>query len=472
MNATQSFERTVTRNFVALGAGELIARVVGFLTVIYIARSLGAEGYGVVGFASAVLLYFAGIADFGIEGLGPREVANEPDRLKRLVPTVVVVRLGIALVLAVAISAGGFVTLPPLDATVLALQSLTLVAVGLSTRWVFLGLEQAGRVALSRTFGEVLRIVLVVVFVRAAEDILLVPITQAIAETAAVILLLWWLHRRGMLPRFQWDFADSRQLFKAAFPIVITTLLGLAIYNSDLLLLRVFRGTEEIGFYLAAYTLIALLGNLSTAYGASLLPTLTRAGKTDTSQTNLFHTAIAHVFAAAVPIAVGGFITAQQIIDVSFGAEYAPSARVLQVLLLSVPFLLVRGVLQTVLISTGRQDRVMWITAAAAALNVTLNLLLISRYGMLGAAAATVATEIVRVVVVQVFVRLQGFSRIGLDRLWRTLFAAALMAAALLMLPIRSIWLIVPLGVLVYAIGLVLVGGIRLQSSLKPRLNL
>ena len=53
----QSAERTlasiVTRNFVALGVGELAARVVSFLTVVYIARTLGAEAYGIVGFAAA-----------------------------------------------------------------------------------------------------------------------------------------------------------------------------------------------------------------------------------------------------------------------------------------------------------------------------------------------------------------------------------------------------------------------------------
>ena len=454
----QSAERTlasiVTRNFVALGVGELAARVVSFLTVIYIARTLGAEAYGIVGFAAAVVLYFAGVADFGIEALGPREMAHDPKRVGPLAASVIAIRLLFSGVLALGIGLFGLLVLPNPDGHVLALQSLTLIAVGVSTRWVFLGMEKAGRVSVARVVGEVLRVLLVLLVVHSAADLLLVPLTQAIAELSTGLILLYLLWRHGAMGKIRMRLAEAWAILRSAFPLVVTTLLGLVIYNSDLLLLRTFQGPESVGLYLAAYTLIALLGNLGTAYGASLLPTLTRAEGLEGGQVGLYRASISHVVAVAIPIGAGGYLLAPQIIGLAFGPSYESSAPVLAVLILSIPFLLVRMILQTVLVSAGQQERVMRITGWAAAFNVLLNLVLIPRFGMMGAAFTTVLTEVVRLVVIQVYVRMQGFPLTGGGRVVHTLISTALMVGVLILASVETLWVAVPLGAVVYGIAM------------------
>ncbi len=82
MTSGQATEQTVARNFFALVSGEAVARLTAFATTIYIARTLGAESYGVIGFALAVILYLSRIADGGMEffGLGIREIAEDRER--------------------------------------------------------------------------------------------------------------------------------------------------------------------------------------------------------------------------------------------------------------------------------------------------------------------------------------------------------------------------------------------------------
>ena len=55
---TASHRRLVTRNFLVLGSGELIGRLIGFAAMVYAARVLQPETYGVIGFAIAIVLYF------------------------------------------------------------------------------------------------------------------------------------------------------------------------------------------------------------------------------------------------------------------------------------------------------------------------------------------------------------------------------------------------------------------------------
>lgn len=476
MRDAQPFVQTVTRNFLKLGLGELIARVIGFLTVIYIARRLEVEAYGVVGFAQAVLLYFAGLADFGIEALGPREIANKPDRAQHFILPILAARLLITVGLVLVLVLVGLSVPQQPEGLVLALFAFTLFAVSGSTRWIHVGLEQTGRVAVARTVGEVIRALVILLLVHEAADVVNVPLAHIVGETLAAVLLIAWLRPNSVALRPPIDWSVVKPIFRRSWPLAASTLLGLLIYNADLIFLRYFRDAADVGYYLAAFTLINLIGNLGTTYGLSLLPTLTRAGQTDSHPTeshqyDLFQTAMAHVAAVALPLAAGGYLLSADIIGLFFGASYASSAPVLQILILSIPFLLLRSVLQAALITAKRQDRIMWITFWSAALNIALNLLIIPRYGMTGAALTTVATEIIRMVLNHVYATASGFPTAGFRRYWRSGTATLAMAGVLWMAAPASLWISLLLGGVVYVLALTGLGGIRFAKGALPALT-
>ena len=74
---------TVFWNFLAVGSGEAIARLVAFAGLLFVARQVGAGGYGVISFAAGVTLYLTRVADFGIDTLGTVEIARHPDEISR-----------------------------------------------------------------------------------------------------------------------------------------------------------------------------------------------------------------------------------------------------------------------------------------------------------------------------------------------------------------------------------------------------
>lgn len=470
MNANRPFERVVARNFLMLGSGELGARVISFGVMIYIARQLGPEAYGVVGFALAIILYFVRVSDFGIESLGPREIAEDPERIRRIAPSVLTTRLIISSVLAAGLVGVGFLLLPQPEGAVLGIFGLTLLPVGGSTRWIHIGLEKVGLAAIARTVGEGVRALLVFWLVHEAADVINVPLAQFIGDTLAAVIMGIWLYKRGVKLTWHIDWTVVVALFRRTWPLVATMLLGLVIYNSDLMFLKGFRDDEEVGFYLAAFTLITFLGNLGTTYSSSLLPTLTRAGKEGRQQA-LYQTSMAQTFAVTMPIAVGGYLLGTQIIDFWFGEVYQASGFVLQILVWSIPFLVWRGVLQAVLISIEQQDRVLRVALWSAALNVLLNVVLIPRYGMVGAAYSTVVTEAVRMLLAQLYVWFGGYSLTRFGRFWRPLVAATLMAVVLLMLELPSMWVAIAVGALVYGAALTLTGGIQLRGGRLPMLK-
>lgn len=439
-----------------------------FATTIFLARTLGPGSFGVISLATAVLLYATYLADAGIEMLGVREVAEDTSRLARLVPAVLSARLLGSLGLMALLAAGAHLLLPDPDATVLTLFGLCLAWVAANTRWVHLGLERPAPVAVSRVLGELLVLGVVVWLVRSPGDLARVPLAQFAGDGLAALLLLALLRRQGVALPFRPDRAITAPLFARSFHLMWNAVLGLMIFNADLILLRVFRDSATVGHYGVAYTLVSFLLNLGVAYSLSLLPALTRSLAHPEERQALYDAASAHVFTVALPVAVGGALLSGAIIAFFFGAGYAPSAWALALLLASVPVAALRNVPQAALIAAGRQGLVLRTTAICAAINLALNLALIPRFGMTGAAAATGLTETVRTGITIWFAASHGFGASGLVRVWRAVAAAAAMGAVLQWRAPLGLWTGVALGVLVYAAALALIGGIRRDARGRP----
>src|SRR5881394_4586501 len=60
-------DTSVGRMFAVLGAGEALARLLSFAGTVWIARRMGADAYGIIAVAVAVVSYFNYVADYSVE---------------------------------------------------------------------------------------------------------------------------------------------------------------------------------------------------------------------------------------------------------------------------------------------------------------------------------------------------------------------------------------------------------------------
>jgi O-antigen/teichoic acid export membrane protein len=462
---------TVARRFLVLGFGEAVARLVGFAAMVVAARALGAPMYGIIGVATAVTLYLNRIVDWGLDlGLGVREVAARPGDLPRLLPSLLVARLGVAVVIValVALVSVGF--LPEPDSSTILVSSLTLLAVGLGARRALLGLGQHRLAALATLAGQLLTAILLVILVHGPGDVARVPQAQLAGELLLAGLVLWAL-TRGQAMGARLDPAVVRPLVPRGGALAVSALLGLLIYNVSFLFLRAMQGPAAVGYFNAAATLITFFLNLGTAYSMSLLPSLAALVGDREKQVGLFQTAALQVTALALPIALGGTLLALPLVAMLYGSGYLPAAIPLAILIWSIPLCVVRDLPLMVLQASGREGTVLRVTAWAAGLNLGLNALLIPRYGIAGAAAAGVATEAVRLGIAYSAVRAEGFRLPGVLRFWKVGVASMLLAGAVALTPGPT-----PLRVLAggaaYLAGLRVTGAIRRGSGWLPRLSL
>lgn len=458
-------ERQITRSFFTLGAGELMARVIGFGATVFAARQLGAEAYGIIGFAMTLMLYAAMIADLGMEQYGPREVTDRKGSIDTLVSSILLVRFAFSSALALVLAAVGLLVLTEPEGSTVALYSLALLAVGANAKWVHVGLDRSGTASTARLIAESVKLLAVVSLVRGPADFYVVPLAHVAGDSLGALWMLVAMRAAGVRPRFVIDRTLTTTALAHARPLLLTGVLGMLLYNADVVMLRIFRDRTEVGLYIVAYTLLNFLGVLGGVITLSVLPTLRRLRDDLRRRDDIYFTAMARALAAGLPIAVGGALLATPLIELVFGPAYQRSASALSILIWTFPLLLLRSVEQGALIAHGRQDRVMHITAIAAALNVGFNLIAVPRFGMLGAAATTLIAEIVRYLLARRFAALATFPRISMGRLWRPVLACMVMAVAVRLLGPLHALLSVSIGAAVYVIVLVATGAIAYANG-------
>jgi O-antigen/teichoic acid export membrane protein len=447
------------RGFLTLGAGEISARVVAFLAAAYISQKVGAANFGIISFALAAMLYAQRVVLWEMDSVGVAEVVPEGPDGERAIGTILLFRgmlAGVAMCLAALVAVW---ILPATDGQVIIRYALGLVFVALNARFVYLMRHRPGPPAAARLLAELAAVGMIVLLVRGPEDVKKVPLGFIVGEATASLLLLWGLGGLRVFRSF--DAAFARRTARHALPLVLSSLLGLLVFNLDLIMLRFIRGPESAGYYAAAYTLVGLIMNIGIAFYLNLIPGLTRLRDDRVAFQGLFDSASTLVLMLAMPIAVGGTLLARPLILTVFGDGYAPAAGPLTLLVVASALTLFRFVHQAGVVASNRRQDVLRVNVIGAVVSVSLNVLLIPRYGILGAAASTLTTDVVRLAVAMVLSRNAGITNAVVRHLWRLGGAVAVMGAVVWMIRGWPIWFSVPAGAAVYGVGLLLFGVVR-----------
>jgi len=461
-------ERGIGARFAALGGGEAVARLAAFAATVYLARTLGPALFGSIAFATAILLYLTQLADAGVELVGVPLVARSRDRLDDVVGPVFAARIWLAVGLTIVTIAISLIALPQPDGVLLAGYALTLPLAAASARWVHLGLERTGWIAVSRTLGEALTLLLVLVLVRDATRIGYVPFATFAGQALLTLLLIVGLRRLGYRTPVRFDWEVARPTFDRARHLVMFTILGLVLFNFDLVFIRIVRGRAEAGLYSAAYTLVAFGANLIVAFAHTVMPVLARLDNDLNERARVFQRSVFQAFALALPAGVGAALIADQILGTVFGEQFAGGIAAMRILAWYLPLAAIREMPVVALIAAGQERALLRVNALTALANVILVVALVPSLGLVGAAAATAATEFIRLWLAARAAGRAGYPSIELRRL--LLPAAAALGMAVLMLLVRpgALWTSIPIGALGYGLTFLLlarVSGFARQAT-------
>jgi O-antigen/teichoic acid export membrane protein len=452
-------------NIFRLLLGDVPAKALNFLTFVYLARVLGVANYGVLEFALSILSYFLLLADGGLELWATREAARGY-AVRHLAARVIPLRFLLA-----TFSFGALLLLLPVLPDYPALTSilltfgLTLFAQAVSLKWVFLGNETMGRVGGGLALAQILFAAAVFGLVDGPTDLLWIPALRLFADLAmaAYFLRLFVVTYGG----FPWPVTlrGASTIGRPALVMGGSQGLGLLSYNFDSMFLGLLLGPTAVGLYNAAYKPVTAALAAPITYYVGLFPALSRTfatSKEDFRGAVFSSLQVTTIF--ALPFGIMTSVFSPQIIHLLFGPAYAGAAPALQVLSWSAVLVTLRGTFRHGLNAAGKAHLELRCSVAAVILNVTLNLLLIPRYGILGAAVATVVADVLCLITLAWYFN-RHVIRVDLHSvLLRPLAASGLMVGCMALLQ-SSFWgLRAMIGAVAYVATMLLLNGTRVPG--------
>jgi O-antigen/teichoic acid export membrane protein len=384
------------KNILRLATGDLVSKAMSFFAFVYLARIFGVSNFGVLEFAGSVLTYLLLIADGGLEMWGTREASNTPD-LSALAARVIPFRLLLAsLSFAILLLLLPLFPQYPKLRVVLVIYGTTVFAQAVNLKWAFMGQQNMARVARGLVIGQALFAVTVFAFIHSAAGLVWVPVLRLLSDLAAALYFARWFRRAyGPFP-FEMKLKGMSAVLKPALTIGLSLAMGLLNYNFDAVLLGFLRGATFVGWYNAAYKLILVGMSFPISYFAGLFPALSRQYFENREAFRLLVRRTTELwFLFVVPLVIGGTFLAAPIITFLYGPAYANSAAPFKILLWSAALVVLRWVYMDSLRATGHQALDLRCAITSAILNVGLNVVLIPRYGMIGAASATTFADLV-----------------------------------------------------------------------------
>ncbi|PLX31155.1 MAG: hypothetical protein C0600_06345 [Ignavibacteria bacterium] len=386
--------RRITRNIVAISTGELLSKLLGFAGIAYIGRVAGGDVLGMIGFSTAVLGYFSLAGNPGLETIGVREIAAGRQTHSRTVSLVTGMRL--LLLVPVAALFLLFALTTSIDATtrtVLLLFGASLLLQPFSLDFYFSGRERMGAVALRRVLQAAIYLGGILLLVSSTEDALLIPVIFAAAMMMSYLAQIFQTREPGLLRRAEITRDRLRTLLRSAFVVGGAQLLIMTYLQIDLVMCGLMLSTGEVGLYTADQRLAAAIAVLPWVILQASLPMLSRV-ENDVDRRNGLLRLLRLMLPAGAVISVAGYLLAEPILLTVFGNSYLAGSDALRILFLNTGLVFVNMALANPLLAWKRDREYLLIVLGGAALNIALNAVLIPTMGIEGAAWATVAAEV------------------------------------------------------------------------------
>lgn len=395
-----SLGSVIARNTLFVTLGNLALKGLNFLFMVWVVRSLGDARFGQYSTVLAFVGIFQIFAELGVSQYVRREMARDRSKTEVMLWNLLAIRLLLAVFGVIAITGAalaiGYAPLLVLGIFVYTCGFL-LSAVDMSLDAVLWANERMDYLTAMNIAAQVVFIIFGALFLFAGLEFIWLIVASLIGILPRIGVGLWAVRRHGLVrPSFQINPRLWYPLVRAGLPFGLISLALTIDYGVDTVMLERFVEFNEVGWYNVAYGLARNLLFFFSGFSVAMVPSLSRTYAEDRSAVERwYYRSVKFIVLASLPLAVGGMLVAFPLIEFLYTEEFLPSALALRILIWDVPFLMFAsfcGNMTTVVTEERSAARVYAVSAVA---NIILNLIAIPRWGFLGAAATTVATDVI-----------------------------------------------------------------------------
>jgi O-antigen/teichoic acid export membrane protein len=387
----------IAKNTSYLTIALIIQKVISFFYFTLLARFLGPEDLGKYYFAISFTTIFAIVIDLGLANVLIREVAKYQEKAERLVGSILTLKLPLTLL---AVLGAVLVINATGDSSLvkwLVYISCLSMVLDSFTNTFYAAVRGFHNLRYESIAAVIFQLIVLVVgygVLILSGSLVLAMAALALASLYNFIYSFWVAKFKIGVPiKFVYDKIIIKHILVISWPFAIYAVFQRLYTYLDSVLLSFLAGHEAVGLYQIAFKIIFALQFLPLAFTASLYPALSSYWQGNREQLSVtFKRAINYLTIISWPIMIGVFLLADKII-ILFKEGYDGAIIPLKIIIFSLFFIFLNFPIGSLLNACDRQKRNTVNMIIAALFSLGLNLLLIPRLQVVGAAISVLLSN-------------------------------------------------------------------------------
>jgi len=402
--------------------GEKILRiVVGLFVGIWVARYLGPEQFGLFSYAQSFVGLFTAIATLGLDGIVVRELVKDESRRDELIGTAfwlnILGALGVLIVLAIAInftSNDSYTSsLVFIIASATIFQSFNVVDMYFQSKVLSKYIVYANVISLF--ISSIVKITLILNEAPLIAFALVILFDSFIL--ASGFIYFYFKNRRHSEQQnrysvfdtessFAWKFnkLTALSLLKDSWPLILSGIVISIYMRIDQVMIKEMMNAQAVGQYAAAVRLSEAWYFIPMAIVSSLFPSIINAKKvSDKLYLERLQRLYSLMVWLAIAIALPMTFLSDWVVNLLYGNAYQEAGSVLMIHIWTGVFVFLGVAFSHYLIVENLMMKSFYRTALGTILNIIFNFILIPKYGIYGAAIATLLGQMTANLIYDIF---------------------------------------------------------------------
>lgn len=331
----------LVENFFYLSLFQVACYIFPLLTIPYLARIIGTEGFGKIAFAAAVVSWIQIVVDWGFNYTATREVAKNRDDVNFVSDVFSNVFWAKCIISVVSLFfLIGLIVLIPLfrdNALVILVTYVMIFGNILFPSWFFQAIEKMKFVAIFNFVIKLIFTLFVFLFIDSPDDYVLQPFFISVGFLFCGMVSMWIILKRWKYKLFAPNLTRIFAEIKQSKDMFLNNLMLNSYTNFTVLLLGFFGGGHANGVFDG--------GNKFAAISQQFLQVVTRVFFPFLSRKTEKHSLYAILnMSVGVLFSLFLFICAPYIVEIFLSPEFLDSVIVLRILAVSIPFVAMNNV--------------------------------------------------------------------------------------------------------------------------------
>lgn len=379
--------------------GNIVHAILQYALSIVCARSFGANDYGLINYASSLIAFFVAIGTLGFNGIVTKKFAENERKCGEYIGTSIIARLLFSVIAICCLQI--IVRFANSDEPELSLivfcQSLQILfgTTDLVIYW-FRFKNKAKIVAIIRLVAFALSALLRVIAIVGYHNIVLYVLSVSLEFGFFSALLLWYYFKQYKSYKLRFDRTVLLSMLKISYPFIFSAVLSTIYGQTDKIMLKGLLDNSSVAMYSVSLTLAGAIAIIPTALIEGFRPDIMSY---KLSNKKLYEKRLQQLYGLVFWICIIYciFITifAKHIILFLYGSTYLEAVPSLSLIVWYSSFSYFGAINNLYMVAENKTVWVQVTTLTGALMNIALNFALIPLWGIVGAAAASLITQMV-----------------------------------------------------------------------------